>query len=602
MDPGSPASQAAQGRRILQRIPDLTLKTYIVGLQKSFMASKKLQRALGLQGGPVVPFAAPPPVPGDLVEAYNKGLSEFVWESSSQSEGISAVGYSQLGSDDGSGEDGGISWNGGRTPLLMRSEEYLVLGEDTGYERVVSEISDVDETRRGREECIDADEDIETESATFVPSKHVDELQLSGGHYDTDTKMEAGIAGSSSSYTTVPASSLETGAPASNFLSSLTQLAETTTKNQLEPSRQPQPVIVIISPDQEQRGSRKRPKARDSPETMSTQSTPRSRRRPGKKRRGDSVQSFTTLPITQAHAWKTPFPGNTENLAHTLLNWHSVMHHMYSNASQPDLLAFHPMFAFKPSKPKSVPLVAASFWSTGSEPHKELYRIEAGDVARLLYKEVDTFAKRREMESDKEKGNQKVGLREIFKKKDVKGKEPRDVSLTTDGRWRFLVIRGHLDANEEYEELDDGVCVAPYAILAFPTTAVTYTSESLFNCPPESPPEPASTTPERPALSRFASMPMLSRAFSRSCASVRATSTTNLNGPKQLSIPSLQTHEVPKATPPPALLRRTLLWFEIAGHVPLVEGYRTDTFAWRPFLEAVGRGEGKIQLWSEPHR
>jgi hypothetical protein len=33
--------------------------------------------------------------------------------------------------------------------------------------------------------------------------------------------------------------------------------------------------------------------------------------------------------------------------------------------------------------------------------------------------------------------------------------------------------------------------------------------------------------------------------------------------------------------------------------VPLVEGYRTDVAAWKPWLDAVGRGQGKVIVFGD---
>jgi hypothetical protein len=46
-------------------------------------------------------------------------------------------------------------------------------------------------------------------------------------------------------------------------------------------------------------------------------------------------------------------------------------------------------------------------------------------------------------------------------------------------------------------------------------------------------------------------------------------------------------------------LRRTIMWFEKAGQLPLIEGYKTNLTLWQPFLEAVGKGQAKLMLWCE---
>jgi hypothetical protein len=38
---------------------------------------------------------------------------------------------------------------------------------------------------------------------------------------------------------------------------------------------------------------------------------------------------------------------------------------------------------------------------------------------------------------------------------------------------------------------------------------------------------------------------------------------------------------------------------EKAGRIPLLEGHMVDVKSWEGFLEAVGKGKGKVIMWME---
>jgi hypothetical protein len=46
-------------------------------------------------------------------------------------------------------------------------------------------------------------------------------------------------------------------------------------------------------------------------------------------------------------------------------------------------------------------------------------------------------------------------------------------------------------------------------------------------------------------------------------------------------------------------LHRSVLKLEKAGRIPLIEGFRVDVAAFREWLEACGRGRGKVIMWRE---
>jgi hypothetical protein len=178
---------------------------------------------------------------------------------------------------------------------------------------------------------------------------------------------------------------------------------------------------------------------------------------------------------------------------------------MYANDPAWKKMELHPMFPYPPAEPMHVPLVGATFWDTGVEPHRELWRIGPGDVEVLSWNTVDTFFERGDVDSeDDEYINTSRGYQGLMRKK-LFGKQGyaqdmRSRNMAGEGRWGYLVIRGHRYAyggsaaggreetnhhrsGEEDEDGGDGdKGTAPYLMIAFPSTAVTRTTECLHIC------------------------------------------------------------------------------------------------------------------------
>ena len=86
-------------------------------------------------------------------------------------------------------------------------------------------------------------------------------------------------------------------------------------------------------------------------------------------------------------------------------------------------------------------------------------------------------------------------------------------------------------------------------------------------------------------------------------------STTNpIPFPLHLTVPAFTDRPSPLPTfqasiPPPILLekqlRRTVLQFQKAGSLPLIESHNLDLAIWKPVLEAFGKGNMKIVVWTE---
>ncbi|KAF2874425.1 hypothetical protein BDV95DRAFT_604606 [Massariosphaeria phaeospora] len=364
-----------------------------------------------------------------------------------------------------------------------------------------------------------------------------------------------------------------------------------------------------------------------------------------KKLRDEGILGLPSLPHNALAAWKTYFPGLTEGISMTLLTWHSTMRSLYAQSCSPQLLSVHPMFPYPPTKPTNVPLVSISFWDTSTEPHKELRFIGPGDVQEILYAEVDTFAASPtptpepaadEFETaviDGTRFYRKVSrARSAAALKPLRHKDMRDRALVGEGRWCFVVIRGKQKTARE---------TAPYVLLAFPSTAVTHSSECLHTIYPgeAAAPAPPLAPPPQPRLNRISSMPVLHRALrntSRMHQLLRSASSTRLRGldvdpnANAQAIPEeegqgkasetqsqsqqgdqteqkqtdekqpKQNYKAKEPTQDPTwTLRRTVLKFQKAGRIPLVEGFRTDMSAWTGWLDAVGKGEGKIMMFCE---
>jgi hypothetical protein len=330
---------------------------------------------------------------------------------------------------------------------------------------------------------------------------------------------------------------------------------------------------------------------------------------------------LTGLPALSSNepwGWLSKFPGNTAGLSHILLTWHATMQSFFAQVKDARLLSYHPMFPYPPTKPKNVPLVSAGFWDTGGDTHRELWYVGPGDVEVLSYNEVDTFGARMEMNSDQCKMHSR--FRRLLKREEIAGKEIRDQALTGDGRWSFIVMRGHADEFHTHEgsEPSEQEEHAPYVLIAFPTSAVTKSTQCLHMLYPDDYQPTAATAepvadiaqPNRPVtitsklpVARVASVPVLSASiYTRPPKARRPLSSIDLNAPSQRPSRLQGLKEASHALMNKGnnqALRRTILWFEKAGQSPLIEGYRTDLSLWQPFLEAVARGQAKVMLWCE---
>ena len=308
-----------------------------------------------------------------------------------------------------------------------------------------------------------------------------------------------------------------------------------------------------------------------------------------KKPRIPGQTGIRTLPASFTLAWTPAFPGNTPQLSQILCRWHFTMSTLYRRCSEEFLMSVHPLFPYAPTRPVNIPLLSISFWDTAESPHREMRFIGPGDVSSILYAEVDTFYK----DEDKTRGGSfKTPL---FGKKKAEQVELRNVDMRGrnergEGRWCFIVVQGLLKKGEGPE------AVPPAVTLAWPVSAVTGKEECLYGISHE---ELGASTLTAPA-SASTSVP------TTSIPTIDAQTPMPPNiYPNIIPTPALHAalrSATSSTLPPPGpqiaglTLRRATLMFQKAGGIPLVQAYRTDVRGWTEFMEAVGRGEGKVVM------
>lgn len=647
-----------------EMLPKRSGKSVAVGLQKTFSSSKRLQQAFGIQETST-PFKAPPSIPSDICQAYEEGLEEYglgiVTEEQEQEQGPEDSGYAEGTNETHEQGPGTNSHNfleidarnqesGGEVGGLYSKWLADSLGPLAGNERAVTE------NGNSALPTLQGEVDSGQESATGVPSQSlgIPYIQQSTepnlprdswfrrraavlrrpsrtfntppNSYDDDPDLQnttirlpRRMVSDSPAFTFSPFGSMPSFGTSSSVYPYQNQ-SPTTFFSTLfkEPPAFPTIVVTPTSPGSSRKRHNNDPEDSLLDMTSHTAPLPNELRPAKKKIREESVNiGLPVLPLFASASWEIPFPGNSEGMSYNLLKWLSTMLNLYSTINNPCLMAVHPMFPYPPIEPVHVPLVSASFWDTRVEPHKELWFIGPGDVELLSYNEVDTFSERRDVASDNQKRPNR--FREILKNLEARKAKIQNQAPTGDGRWCFIVIRGHQEQDHsrtrsfasEPKHQDEEV--APFVVIAFPKSAMTQSTECLHMLYPdldESHPEtdePPTSLPQlQPHAEHFFSRPVLNHKFRKSSIGKFTPhlrrSSTNLTSPNlqtQVPIPPLPFQQATEKKGEPWTLRRTILWFGKAGNVPLIEGYRTDVLRWRPFLEAVGRGQGKIVMFCE---
>ena len=312
------------------------------------------------------------------------------------------------------------------------------------------------------------------------------------------------------------------------------------------------------------------------------------------------VQGETGLPIIPAeslYVWAQRFPGNTPGLLAILSKWSVIMMEFRDRLSHPQSFAAHPAFPFRITHPTRQRVISVSFYDISTNPHKEIRFLGPSDATEIVYAEVDVF--RSKYDSAKFQTHEdaefvstvireNLGITEELKK-GTRYMDQTNHAMTGEGRWAFVIIK-------DLKSLKSGDSSPPFVMLAWQISAVTSTSACLHTIFPDD--APTKLPPIRPqpvggSLRRLVSL-------------------SNLMNPKQQedrlykAIHSESTSELPQvdvaSIQPPAgaqTLLRTVIKFEKAGKIPLVEGYRVDITKFREWMDAVARGKGKVMLWTE---
>jgi hypothetical protein len=646
MDPFQSTPRGNRSRRPGEESPEMNGKRLSMGIQRAFSASKLLQQSFGMQGT-ILPFAPPPVMPEDISQAYEDGLEEYGLDTVPEedfdiSEYIDLCETDELTPDTNSyglpKVTAGGQENGGQTV-------------ETSHERPTSNLSPF------LGEGTITEKDDSSSSLLSIPRQLSTEPNLAKDGWLRRTK--AVLRRPSQLFEAPPASRgngsephntskddllprrTVSGPPTFTF-SLFGSMGFLGSSSSLHPHPDPSPGTcsvlfkgsqtvprILLTPASPEKPRKRR---NHEPEDSNAEMNPRPaawsavRQPVQKKLRGESANTgLPPHPLFVGKYATTPFPGNTEGLSYNLLTWHSTMRNLYAKINDPCLMALHPMFPYRPTKPVHVPLVSASFWNTGMEPHKELWFIGPGDVETLSYNEVDTFSERREIPADKKKRTNR--FKQIMSNAEARRMKMRDPAQSGDGRWCFIVIRGHRgQGNQDHkgvgrftsktkfqdEEVEE---VAPYIVIAFPKSAVTQSTECLHMLYPdsgepakESEAPPAPEPQMQPRIGRSISTPILNKAFRKPSISNfpfqfrRSNANLTDDAQAQQTFPPLPFQQATEKKGVPWTLRRTILWFEKGGNLPLVEGYRTDATLWKPFLDAVSKGEGKIMLFCETNQ
>jgi len=278
---------------------------------------------------------------------------------------------------------------------------------------------------------------------------------------------------------------------------------------------------------------------------------------PAKTRAADDTAGLPVLSENQEAQWKLKFPGNTNALLTIMLPWSVSMQRLYTQLRNPYLFSINAAFPRPVQPPIHRPLISVAFYDTSVTPHKEVRYIGPGDVASISYNEVDVF--------DSTVPGDDVAANKVDAMKRALGLTPTPPP-TGAGRWAYIVLKGHeVPANS----------TAPHVIVAWQVSAVTSASDCLHTI-----------YPDAYVASRPAPKSSLQNLAARYAVNLRAASTSELVGGGVAKEGALT-------------LKREVWKMEKAGRIPLIEGFRVDVKRWGGWLDAVGRGEGKVIVWRE---
>ncbi|KZM23743.1 uncharacterized protein EKO05_0005673 [Ascochyta rabiei] len=311
-------------------------------------------------------------------------------------------------------------------------------------------------------------------------------------------------------------------------------------------------------------------------------------------RRDDTV-GLPTLPSYARVLWKSRFPGNTHALLTILLTWSQTMWLLHHRLPDPKLFAIHPAFPYSVSPPLARQLLSVSFYDTSIEPHKEVRFLGPGDVAEMSYHEVDVFNDPESQQDNQEEAQPSFPINAIKQTLGRAGPEgtrhmrfttPLQRAKTGSGRWCYILLKGHETHSSE---------TPPHIVLAWHNSAITATSNCLHTIHPANAP-PATPSPPPSKLKRFSSLQNLGPALRKPARFNFHQTLRSASSSSELPPVDAVAEVQPQGS---VTLQRTVLKLERAGGVPLIEGYRVDVAAFSGWLDACGRGKGKVIMWRE---
>ncbi|KAH9864161.1 hypothetical protein J1614_010095 [Plenodomus biglobosus] len=340
-------------------------------------------------------------------------------------------------------------------------------------------------------------------------------------------------------------------------------------------------INIEIPPPEKVTLSRKRKLSTASPQSQGPHPT---------RARNHDTTGLTILPAGAEGVWKIHFPGNAPGLSKILLSWSHAMQSFSDQLPASKLLPFLPGFPYRVQRPNLRQLVSIGFYDTSVQPNKEVRFLGQGDVAEMSYCEVDTF---RSKDNVHYPNGRFAKLEEKLEL--LHGAKTHHIPLqqrgtTGEERWCYILIKGHASPQHG---------AAPQVMLALPISAITDQSSCSYtvllddyeimpsinlNQPYEHTMKQAIWSPDlesNPCHTKHIQQTLRS-ADGMELPHVDHLGTYNLNMPEGAQV-----------------LDRTTLQMKKAGRLPLVEGSNVDLDSFRDWIDAVGRGEGKVIMWEK---
>ncbi|KAL6158483.1 hypothetical protein ACJBU6_02595 [Exserohilum turcicum] len=339
-----------------------------------------------------------------------------------------------------------------------------------------------------------------------------------------------------------------------------------------------------------------------------------------------NTSGLPVLPASSKALWTTSFTGHTPGLLNTLLTWTHAMRSLSHRLRNYRAFAAHPAFPLLIMPPIYERLVSVGFYSNSSNntaAHEEVRFLGPDDAAEMVYAEVDVFRTNADVSAlhEKERCNsayanmmKRFGLSEEMGSGDEEPSRRMDQThlvMTGEGRWAYIFIRGHTmgkgkepqqqqqqeGENKQGDEHKQEEEVAPHVVLAWHCSARTqgYTGLHTVLPDPDLPVQlPNPLPPSTQSLRRFVSLQNMRNQVDRVNRLHRELRSASSSEP-----PKPNALDVAQDVVGAKMFQRTVVKFEKSGSVPLIDGYRVDVRRFRAWMDAVGRGEGKIVFWRE---